>query len=507
MGTFKSFAPGDKNKEDEKTLNNTFSSSKMDNEKTVGVNTPFNVSRNATNLFFEKNSTITSEEKKGGNDNTNLPNNSVNANQSNLTIFAKKNEDIFARTDGNNKEVLNITTEKNHSQMNTQNGNISLEKKFNFNSSLKIRKSLTEQLCGRNTFKGASIQKLVLCMEKLSFTHVFFPALPLPPNPLTEEISMKLGKIFLCKSYLETYIFERSPYIMNFVYVKDDMSEPKNRVLNSLMLSSFCNLIWNTNIFKHEYLISKEILNKYIKAIEKNPDKNNFCIVPIYDLEKIKIVLNYQEKNIQQLKKKKLCIKKNNENLLFILNIIKNNFFEIKIKAQKIIQRLLFRLNILDKLFLLKNNAAFFSNKYEFNKFKLMEILELFNSFNIDSQVEKINKNIKEFVKGKKTIQNFLHADNEFASSVKSSIGKNEKVLHCEWPSCYAIMRSFALIYLFRVSPPFFNLYAHPSFFPPPQEITELKRTTSEICINVEENKEYLYHLSAFEREENYQML
>ncbi|SBT78068.1 conserved Plasmodium protein, unknown function [Plasmodium ovale] len=427
MGTFKSFAPGDKNKEDEKTLNNTFSSSKMDNEKTVGVNTPFNVSRNATNLFFEKNSTITSEEKKGGNDNTNLPNNSVNANQSNLTIFAKKNEDIFARTDGNNKEVLNITTEKNHSQMNTQNGNISLEKKFNFSSSLKIRKSLTEQLC--------------------------------------EEISMKLGKIFLCKSYLETYIFERSPYIMNFVYVKDDMSEPKNRVLNSLMLSSFCNLIWNTNIFKHEYLISKEILNKYIKAIEKNPDKNNFCIVPIYDLEKIKIVLNYQEKNIQQLKKKKLCIKKNNENLLFILNIIKNNFFEIKIKAQKIIQRLLFRLNILDKLFLLKNNAAFFSNKYEFNKFKLMEILELFNSFNIDSQVEKINKNIKEFVKGKKTIQNFLHADNEFASSVKSSIGKNEK------------------------------------------EITELKRTTSEICINVEENKEYLYHLSAFEREENYQML
>ncbi|SBS87967.1 conserved Plasmodium protein, unknown function [Plasmodium malariae] len=282
---------------------------------------------------------------------------------------------------------------------------------------------------------------------------------------IAQEISMKLGKIFICKSYLETYVFEQSPYIMNFIYLKDDMGESKNRVLNSLLLSSFCNLIWNNNIYKHEYLISKEILSKYFKAIEKNPDKNNCCIVPIYNLDKIKMVLNDQDKNIKILKKKKLCIKKNNENLLFILNIIKNNFSEIKIKAQRIIQRLLFRLDILDKLFILKNNTVFFSNKYEFNKFKLMEILDFFNSFNIDNQLQKINKNITELVKEKKNFQNFLYAENEFTSSLKSTIAKNE------------------------------------------QDITELKSTTSEISINLEENKEYLYHLNAFEREENYEML
>lgn len=258
---------------------------------------------------------------------------------------------------------------------------------------------------------------------------------------------MKLGKIHLCKSYLETYIFEKNPYIMNFIYLKDDVSESKNRVLNSVLLSSFCNMIWSNNIYKHEYLMSKELLNKYFKAIQKNPDKNNYCIVPIYDLNKIKMILNDHEKNIKILKKRKLIIRKNNENLLFILNIIKNNFAEIKIKAQRIIQRLLFRLDILDKLFILKNNSSFFSNKYEFSKFKLIEILDLFNSFSIDAQLQKINQNIEEFVREKRHVQNFLYTDKEFTTNLKNTIEKNEQVNFKRKPRTYPYLQISKLVH------------------------------------------------------------
>ncbi|GAW82207.1 hypothetical protein, conserved [Plasmodium gonderi] len=451
MNTFSGFSPNDISKTNESnTLNNflgaqqsPISSNKIENEKTLNVNnTTFNTPSNIVNSFSNKTNILISEDKSIQSGFTNVLNNNMppvankaenltnvnNTNNGNGNCNNNSASNNIINNDGSrDNEDLRKNAEKNDLQIDRHNGNISFENKFNFNSSLKIRKSLTEQLC--------------------------------------EEISMKLGKIFLCKSYLETYVFERNPYMMNFIYLKDDMSESKNRVLNSLLLSSFCNLIWNNNIYKHEYLISKEILSKYAKAIEKNPDKNNFCIVPIYNLEKVKMALSDQEKNIKILKKRKLLIKKNNENLLFILYIIKNNFLEIKTKAQRIIQRLLFRLDILDKLFMLKNNSVFFSNKYEFNKFKLMEILDFFNSFNIDSQLQKINKNIKNLVQEKKNLQKFLHSDNEFTSSLRNTVEKNE------------------------------------------QDIIELKGTTSEICINLEENKEYIYHLNAFEREENYEML
>ncbi|VWU49919.1 conserved protein, unknown function [Hepatocystis sp. ex Piliocolobus tephrosceles] len=436
MATFQNIEIINKNKENINNALNTgigiqeqtISFDKMEKEKMVNFNNDFNRGINTTNLLNNNNNSIIRKEQNINNENTNVFNNNImNVKHKTINIplpstneeseYFLKQKDI--NTDNDSKENV----ENNYLQTSNKNGNVSLKNKLNFNSSMKIQKSLTEQLC--------------------------------------EEISMKLGKIFLCKSYLETYIFEKNPYLMNFVYLKDDMSESKNRILNSLLLSSFCNLIWNKHIYKHEYLLSKEILNKYFEAIVKNPDKNNYCIVPIYDLNKIQMVLNEQENNIKLLKKKKIYIKKTNENLLFILNIIKNNFLEIKTKTQRIIQRLLFKLDILDKLYILKNNSAFFSNKYEFNKYKLIEVLEFFNSFNIDNQIQKINQNISELVKEKKQIQNFLYSDNEFTSNLKNNIAKNE------------------------------------------QDITELKSTTSEICINLEENKEYLYQFSEFEREEN----
>ncbi|EUD67665.1 hypothetical protein C922_01850 [Plasmodium inui San Antonio 1] len=450
MNTFSAFAPNNvSNSNVRNPLNNQVgsqpalvSSNNIQNDRAAGLSSTFNNAPSVVNNFGNKTNLLTSQGTSAQSGFIGVLNKGVIPGENKADNFAimdpPSNGNPNQNTNGaSNSNVSNSNsgkadelkkdTEKNNSQIERQNGNFSFENKFNFNSSLKIRKSLTEQLC--------------------------------------EEISMKLGTIFMCKSYLETYVFERNPYMMNFIYLKDGMSESKNRVINSLLLSSFCNLIWNTHIYKHEYLISKEILTKYAKAVEKNPDKNNFCIVPIYNLEKVKMALSHQEKNIKILKKRKLHIKKNNENLLFILYIIKNNFLEIKTKAQRIIQRLLFRLDILDKLFMLKNNAVFFSNKYEFNKFKLMEILDFFNSFNIDSQLQKINKNIKNLVQEKKNLQKFLHADNEFTNSLRNTLVKNE------------------------------------------QDITDLKGTTSEICINLEENKEYMYHLNAFEREENYEML
>ncbi|WBY60278.1 hypothetical protein Py17XNL_001303394 [Plasmodium yoelii yoelii] len=432
MAMLNEFTFSDKNKESgNNTINETFQisqqtnfSNKLENEKTNIIPNSFNITNNKTTEFSEKTNLIAGEKQPFKNNLNDGINNNINSSQDNLNTLTKSNNDISKNVDNNESQEK---TENCYLKKNDNNGNITLETKFNFNSSLKIRQSLTEQLC--------------------------------------EEISMKLGKIHLCKSYLETYIFEKNPYNMNFMYLKDDVSESKNRVLNSVLLSSFCNMIWSNNIYKHEYLMSKELLNKYFKAIQKNPDKNNYCIVPIYDLNKIKMILNDHEKNIKMLKKRKLIIRKNNENLLFILNIIKNNFAEIKIKAQRIIQRLLFRLDILDKLFILKNNSSFFSNKYEFSKFKLIEILDLFNSFSIDTQLQKINQNIEEFVREKRHVQNFLYTDKEFTTNLKNTIEKNE------------------------------------------QHITELKSTTSEICQNVDENREYLYSLSAFEREDNYEML
>ncbi|CAG9473333.1 conserved Plasmodium protein, unknown function [Plasmodium vivax] len=459
MNTFSGFAPNNVSSSNvSNPLNNfvgsqpqTVSSNNIQNDRAAGLGSTFNSAPSAANNFGNQTNVLTGEgtstqsgftgvlnkgaipgENKADNfarvhpPSNGTPNQNASS-ASNNQVGSSNNQVSNSNCNSGKADELKKNSEKDNSQIERQNGNFSFENKFNFNSSLKIRKSLTEQLC--------------------------------------EEISMKLGTIFMCKSYLETYVFERNPYMMNFIYLKDEMSESKNRVMNSLLLSSFCNLIWNTHIYKHEYLISKEILSKYAKAVEKNPDKNNFCIVPIYNLEKVKMALSDQEKNIKILKKRKLHIKKNNENLLFILYIIKNNFLEIKTKAQRIIQRLLFRLDILDKLFMLKNNAVFFSNKYEFNKFKLMEILDFFNSFNIDSQLQKINKNIKNLVQEKKNLQKFLHADNEFTNSLRNTVVKNE------------------------------------------QDITDLKGTTSEICINLEENKEYMYHLNAFEREENYEML
>ncbi|CAC9698983.1 conserved Plasmodium protein, unknown function [Plasmodium sp. DRC-Itaito] len=362
------------------------------------------------------------------NTNLNLSQNINMLNENNKkTLLPQININTVNNTQNKSQEELKNSLFNNELQNISQSENMTFENKLNFNSSLKIRKSLTEQLC--------------------------------------EEISMKLGKIFLCKSYLETFIYEKNPYVMNFIYLKDDKSESKNRVMNSLLLGSFCNLLWNDNIYTHEYLISKEILSKYIKALEKNPDKNNYCIVPIYDMDKIKMILCDQEKHIKILKKKKLTIKKNNENLLFILNIIKNNFQEIKIKAQRIIQRILFRLDILDKLFILKNNSVFFSNKYEYNKIKLMEMLDFFNSFNIDNQLQKINQNITDIIKEKKNLQKFKYYDNEYTTSLKNVLEKNE------------------------------------------EDITQLKSTTSEICMNLEENKEFLYHLNAFEGEGNFDIM
>ncbi|SCM12989.1 conserved Plasmodium protein, unknown function [Plasmodium chabaudi adami] len=434
MAMLNQFIFGDKNKESgNNTINQTFQvnqqtafSNKLENEKTDVTPNSFNITNNQTTVFNERTNLVAGEEQNFKNNANGVINNRINSSQDNLNTLTKANNDIPTNADNNQNNESQEKTENCYLK-NNNNGNITLETKFNFNSSLKIRQSLTEQLC--------------------------------------EEISMKLGKIHLCKSYLETYIYEKNPYTMNFIYLKDDVSESKNRVLNSVLLSSFCNIIWSNNIYKHEYLMSKELLNKYFKAIQKNPDKNNYCIVPIYDLNKIKMILNDHEKNIKMLKKRKLIIRKNNENLLFILNIIKNNFAEIKIKAQRIIQRLLFRLDILDKLFMLKNNSSFFSTKYEFSKFKLIEILDLFNSFSIDTQLQKINQNIEEFVREKRHVQNFLYTDKEFTSNLKNTIEKNE------------------------------------------QHITELKSTTSEICQNVDENREYLYSLSAFEREDNYEML
>ncbi|CAA9989971.1 conserved Plasmodium protein, unknown function [Plasmodium knowlesi strain H] len=450
MNTFSAFAPnGVSNSNVSNPLNNpvglqptTASSNNMQNEGAAGLSNTFNNAPSVTNNFDNKTNVLTNGGTSTQSGFLGVLNKGVVPGENKADNFARVdplsnatpnyNINSVSNNEASNSNIgkadeLKKNTEKNNSQIERQNGNFSFENKFNFNSSLKIRKSLTEQLC--------------------------------------EEISMKLGTIFMCKSYLETYVFEKNPYMMNFIYLKDDMSESKNRVMNSLLLSSFCNLIWNNHIYKHEYLMSKEILSKYAKAIEKNPDKDKYCIVPIYNLEKVKMALSDQEKNIKILKKRKLLIKKNNENLLFILYIIKNNFLEIKTKAQRIIQRLLFRLDILDKLFMLKNSSVFFSNKYEFNKFKLMEILDFFNSFNIDSQLEKINKNIKNLVQEKKNLQKFLHADNEFTNSLRNTVVKNE------------------------------------------QDITDLKGTTSEICMNLEENKEYMYHLNAFEREENYEML
>ncbi|ETW29446.1 hypothetical protein PFFCH_03098 [Plasmodium falciparum FCH/4] len=39
------------------------------------------------------------------------------------------------------------------------------------------------------------------------------------------------------------------------------------------------------------------------------------------------------------------------------------------------------------------------------------------------------------------------------------------------------------------------------------KDITQLKSTTSEICMNLEENKECLYHLNAFEGEANFDIM
>ncbi|GAB67700.1 hypothetical protein PCYB_122670 [Plasmodium cynomolgi strain B] len=492
MNTFSAFAPNSvSNSNVSSPLNNlvgsqppTVSSNNIQNDRAAGLSSTFNNAPSAANNFGNKTNVLTSDgtstqsgfigvlnkgvipgENKADNFARVDPPSNGNPNQN--TNSASSNN--VSNSNSGKTDELKKNTEKSNSQIEPQNGNFSFENKFNFNSSLKIRKSLTEQLC--------------------------------------EEISMKLGTIFMCKSYLETYVFERNPYMMNFIYLKDEMSESKNRVINSLLLSSFCNLIWNTHIYKHEYLISKEILSKYAKAMEKNPDKNNFCIVPIYNLEKVKMALSDQEKNIKILKKRKLHIKKNNENLLFILYIIKNNFLEIKTKAQRIIQRLLFRLDILDKLFLLKNNSVFFSNKYEFNKFKLMEILDFFNSFNIDSQLQKINKNIKNLVQEKKNLQKFLHADNEFTNSLRNTVLKNEQVRFFTRQEKWSGTACGTVEKKDNANKDCFAIRPNYAVWEYSKDITDLKGTTSEICINLEENKEYMYHLNAFEREENYEML
>lgn len=299
---------------------------------------------------------------------------------------------------------------------NKKNENYILGNKLNFNNNLELRKSLTEQLC--------------------------------------EEISMKLGRIFLCKSFLETYIYEENPYLMNFIYARDDLGGAKNKVMNSLLVSSFADLVWNENIYKHEYLLSKELLKKYAKTVELNPDNSNYAIVPVFSLDRIKEVLDQQEMNIKLLKKKKLVVKKNNENLLFILNIIKNNFCEIKNKGLRIVQRLLLRLNLLDKLFMLKNSSNFVSSKYEHSKMKLITILDFFNSFSLDSKLQKINKNIMEIAQARTKLEMDVFCSSNFSSSLKNVLETDE------------------------------------------QNLMQLKMAATEISTNLEENKEFLYHLN-----------
>lgn len=289
----------------------------------------------------------------------------------------------------------------------------SKEQKLDFSDSLKIRRTLTEQLC--------------------------------------EEISMKLGNIYLWKSYLQTYIYELSPYIMNFSFSKDDLSAAKNRVLNSVMLSSFTDLVWNGYIYKHEYLLSKNILSKYKNAIQRNPDSSEYCIIPIFSLDNIKKVLTEQEEQLKILKRNTVFIKKNNDNLLFILNIIKNNFEEIKLKAQRIVQRLLLRMIVLDKLYMLRKNADIFSNKYEQHKMRLVEMLQIFNAFNVDHKIREIHKNISKMMKLNKETHQEISLDREFCNSLNEKLYQNE------------------------------------------QDITNIKSVTSEIYMNVEENKEQLY--------------
>lgn len=307
------------------------------------------------------------------------------------------------------------STSKNKSE-NKKSENDLLGNKLNFNNTLELRKSLTEQLC--------------------------------------EEISMKLGRIFLCKTFLETYIYEKNPYLMNFIYTKDNLGGAKNKVMNSLLVSSFADLVWNENIYKHEYLLSKELLKKYAKAVELNPDNSNYAIVPIFGLDRIKEILDQQEMSIKLLKKKKLVVKKNNENLLFILNIIKNNFCEIKNKGLRIVQRLLFRLNLLDKLFMLKNSSNFVSSKYEHSKMKLITILDFFNSFSLDSKLQKINKNIMEIAQARTKLEMDVFCSSHFSSSLKNVLETDE------------------------------------------QSLMQLKAAATEISTNLEENKEFLYHLS-----------
>lgn len=156
MAMLNGFTLSDKNKESgNNTINETFQinqqtgfSNKLENGKTDVIPNSFNITNNQTTLFNEKTNLISGEEQPFKNNSNNVINNRINPSQDNLNNLIKSNNDISNNANNNKNNESQEKTENCYLKKNN-NGNITLETKFNFNSSLKIRQSLTEQLCGK----------------------------------------------------------------------------------------------------------------------------------------------------------------------------------------------------------------------------------------------------------------------------------------------------------------------------------------------------------------------
>ncbi|EAA20849.1 hypothetical protein [Plasmodium yoelii yoelii] len=154
MAMLNEFTFSDKNKESgNNTINETFQisqqtnfSNKLENEKTNIIPNSFNITNNKTTEFSEKTNLIAGEKQPFKNNLNDGINNNINSSQDNLNTLTKSNNDISKNVDNNESQEK---TENCYLKKNDNNGNITLETKFNFNSSLKIRQSLTEQLCGK----------------------------------------------------------------------------------------------------------------------------------------------------------------------------------------------------------------------------------------------------------------------------------------------------------------------------------------------------------------------
>lgn len=83
------------------------------------------------------------------NTNLNLSQNMNVCNENNTkTLLPQININTVNTTQNKSQEELKNSVFNNELQNISQNENMTFENKLNFNSSLKIRKSLTEQLCG-----------------------------------------------------------------------------------------------------------------------------------------------------------------------------------------------------------------------------------------------------------------------------------------------------------------------------------------------------------------------